>query len=163
MLTPDSTYHLLTFHLPWGWKQLATSWVFASQGTTTYTGYGLSALTEAERRSCSSRRRGGGLLPRTFLTALCASRNHFLVTCKKKKHALENSLKFTKETSTLNSVVRLCGSTCLCEGTERIRPGVPMKHATYQIVLPIIHLDCFKGRFRVGVGMDIKKSFNPHE
>ncbi len=44
------------------------------------------------------------------------------------------------------------------------------KHATYQIVLPIIYLHCFKGnfmvrvgllwtgRFRVGVSMDIKKA-----
>ncbi len=31
---------------------------------------------------------------------------------------------------------------------------VPTKHATYQIVLPIIHLYYFKGKFRVRVGVD---------
>ncbi len=38
--------------------------------------------------------------------------------------------------------------------------GVPTKHATYQIVLPIIYVYCFKGRFRLGVGMEIKKASN---
>ncbi len=32
--------------------------------------------------------------------------------------------------------------------------GVPTKHATYQIVLPIIYLYCFKGKFRVKVGVN---------
>ncbi len=32
--------------------------------------------------------------------------------------------------------------------------GVPTKHATYQIVLPIIYVYCFKGKFRVRVGVD---------
>ncbi len=40
-------------------------------------------------------------------------------------------------------LVRLC-----------LGPGVPTKHATYQIVLPIIYLHCFKGKFRVRVGVD---------
>ncbi len=31
--------------------------------------------------------------------------------------------------------------------------GVPTKHATYQIVLPIIYLHCFKGNFMVRVGL----------
>ncbi len=42
-------------------------------------------------------------------------------------------------------------------------PAAPTKHATYQIVLPIIYLHCFKGKGRcgwVGVGMDIKKASN---
>ncbi len=30
------------------------------------------------------------------------------------------------------------------------RAGVPTKHATYQIVLPIIYLHCFKGKGRCG-------------
>ncbi len=42
-------------------------------------------------------------------------------------------------------------------------PGVPTKQATYQVVLPIIYLHCFKAKFRVRVGMDIKKSLKPHE
>ncbi len=29
------------------------------------------------------------------------------------------------------------------------QPGIPTKHATYQIVLPIIFVYCFKGKFRV--------------
>jgi len=32
--------------------------------------------------------------------------------------------------------------------------GVPTKHATYQIVLPIIYVYCFKGKFRVSVGVE---------
>ncbi len=32
--------------------------------------------------------------------------------------------------------------------------AVPTKHATYQIVLPIIYVYCFKGKFRVRVGVD---------
>ncbi len=32
--------------------------------------------------------------------------------------------------------------------------GVPTKPATYQIVLPIIYVYCFKGKFRVRVGVD---------
>ncbi len=32
--------------------------------------------------------------------------------------------------------------------------GVPSKHATYQIVLPIIYVYCFKGKGRVRVGMN---------
>ncbi len=32
--------------------------------------------------------------------------------------------------------------------------GVPTKHATYQIVLQIIYVYCFKGKFRVRVGVD---------
>ncbi len=36
------------------------------------------------------------------------------------------------------------------------RAGVPTKRATYQIVLPIIYLYCFKGKCG-RVGMDIKK------
>ncbi len=38
--------------------------------------------------------------------------------------------------------------------------GVQTKHATYQILLPIIYMYSFKGRFRVGVGVDIKKNSN---
>ncbi len=34
------------------------------------------------------------------------------------------------------------------------RASVPTKHATYQIVLPIIYLDCFKGKFRLRVGVN---------
>ncbi len=37
---------------------------------------------------------------------------------------------------------------------------LPTKHATYQIVLPIIYLYCFKGKISVRVGMDIKKASN---
>ncbi len=58
------------------------------------------------------------------------------------------------------------------EATVKFCAGVPTKHATYQIVLPRIYLHCFKGKFRVrvgvdgrrvGAGMDIKKSLKPHE
>ncbi len=45
--------------------------------------------------------------------------------------------------------------------------SVPTKHATYQIVLPIIYFHHCKGkfrvrvcRFRIGAGMDIKKASN---
>ncbi len=45
--------------------------------------------------------------------------------------------------------------------------GVPTKHATYQIVLPIIYVwvcvsmcIVLKGKFRVRVGMEIKKASN---
>ncbi len=41
-------------------------------------------------------------------------------------------------------------STSFC---SRRLTGVPTKHATYQIVLPIIYLHCFKGKFRVRVGV----------
>ncbi len=34
------------------------------------------------------------------------------------------------------------------------KAGVPTKHATYQIVLPIIYLYYFKGKFKVRVGVD---------
>ncbi len=34
------------------------------------------------------------------------------------------------------------------------KAGVPTNHATYQIVLPIIYLHCFKGKFKVRVGVD---------
>ncbi len=37
---------------------------------------------------------------------------------------------------------------------------LPTKHATYQIVLPIIYLYCFKGKINVRVGIDIKKASN---
>ncbi len=32
--------------------------------------------------------------------------------------------------------------------------GLPTKHATYQIVLPMIYFYCFKGKFRVRVCVD---------
>ncbi len=32
--------------------------------------------------------------------------------------------------------------------------GVPTNHATYQIVLPIIYVYCFKGKFMVRAGVD---------
>ncbi len=41
-----------------------------------------------------------------------------------------------------------------------VTSGVPTKHATYQIVLPIIYVYCFKGKFRLRVGMEIKKASN---
>ncbi len=34
--------------------------------------------------------------------------------------------------------------------SKKRRAGVPTKHATYQIVLPIIYLHCFKGKGRCG-------------
>ncbi len=34
------------------------------------------------------------------------------------------------------------------------KAGVQMKHSTYQIVLPIIYLYYFKGKFMVRVGVD---------
>ncbi len=34
--------------------------------------------------------------------------------------------------------------------------GVPTKHATYQIVLPIIYLHCFKGKFTVTLYADLE-------
>ncbi len=45
---------------------------------------------------------------------------------------------------------------CLSDARAHARrAGVPTKHATYQIVLPIIYLHCFKGKGscgRVGLG-----------
>ncbi len=50
-----------------------------------------------------------------------------------------------------NSRLRLSSFLMLkiCESSQA---GVPTKHATYQIVLPILYVYCFKGKFRVNCG-----------
>lgn len=121
LITPDSTYHLLTFLYWWSWEnKLTTPWGWCERERSllkTYTG---ALLAEGERRSCSSRR-GGGLLPRTLHGPLHTKKIIFKLHMAEETQTLP---KFANEHIKFSSeVVRKCAHIHVKEQSESGQPS----------------------------------------